>query len=118
MKIYAFDVDETLDCSSGPISIESLVELRLAGHAVGLCGNWAAVVWHHPYDGWKYVSFLGPIGLDKPGHLAHMRRYIPADEYVMVGNDPSIKGSSQDASAAALAGWRFIREDDFAAGVR
>jgi hypothetical protein len=45
-------------------------------------------------------------------------RYVPAPEYVMVGNDPRVKGQSQDAHAAELAGWRFIREDDFAAGQR
>jgi hypothetical protein len=50
--------------------------------------------------------------------LVQIRRYCPADDYVMVGNDPRLYGNSDDVGAAAEAGWRFIREHDFAAGVR
>ena len=43
MNIYAFDVDDTLDVSGGPISVVSLGGLKSQGHIVGLNGNWAAV---------------------------------------------------------------------------
>ena len=43
MKVYAFDVDETLYLSHGPVQWEALVALRAEGHVLGLCGNWAAV---------------------------------------------------------------------------
>jgi hypothetical protein len=32
MKVYAFDVDETLDISGGPIPLSRVAELRDAGH--------------------------------------------------------------------------------------
>ena len=44
MKIYAFDVDDTLEVSGGPISIASVSSLKPQGHIVGLNGNWAVVV--------------------------------------------------------------------------
>lgn len=41
-----------------------------------------------------------------------------ADDYIMVGNIIGISGSSDDKGAADRAGWRFIKESDFADGVR
>jgi hypothetical protein len=35
----------------------------------------------------------------------------------MVGNIKGISGTSDDQGVANLAGWRFIKENDFAAGV-
>jgi hypothetical protein len=40
MNIYAFDVDETLDVSAGPVSLASIDELKRRGDIVGLNGNW------------------------------------------------------------------------------
>jgi hypothetical protein len=118
-RLYAFDVDETLEISDGPISVEMLRKLCQAGHIIGLCGNWALFVravpaWHH------LVSFLGPIQTaSKADFLGQLRMYIPASDYIMVGNDPATGlGNSPDREMAAQAGWRFIREADFAAGVR
>jgi hypothetical protein len=37
--VYAFDVDETLEVSKGPVKLADLVTLREHGHIVGLCGN-------------------------------------------------------------------------------
>ena len=59
MKIYAFDVDDTLEVSGGPVSIVSVGSLKAEGHIVGLNGNWAVVVqsvplWHHIF------SFIAP----------------------------------------------------------
>jgi hypothetical protein len=39
MKIYAFDVDDTLEVSGGPISIASVGSPKPQGHVVGLNGN-------------------------------------------------------------------------------
>jgi hypothetical protein len=117
MTIYAFDVDDTLDLSGGPVPMATLVALRHERHVVGLCGNWALVTRAVP--GWHdVVSFVGPIGSTKGEMLEQLRAFCPADDYVMVGNDPAVFGNSDDVGAAREAGWRFISEHDFAAGAR
>jgi hypothetical protein len=118
MRIYAFDVDHTLELSEGPVSLGVVVDLRRGGGAiVGLCGNWAVVTRAVP--GWHEIfSFVGPIDISKAAMLLQLRSCCPADDYVLVGNDPRVYGNSDDVTAAADAGWRFIREYDFAAGMR
>lgn len=117
-RLYAFDVDHTLEVSGGPVLVVALRALREEGHIVGLCGNWSVFVraipeWH------LIVSFVGPFQLAKADFLTQLRLYVPAGEYVMVGNDPATGwGDSADREAAEKAGWRFIREGDFAAGTR
>ena len=62
--VYAFDVDETLEVSNGPVKLFDLVKLREQGHIVGLCGNWAMVTLHCP--DWHHIcSFVGPCGIEK-----------------------------------------------------
>lgn len=133
MKCYAFDVDECLEISRGPVTLDSMEQLRAQGHIVGLCGNWGlfcALVsdWH------RRVSFLncsfvaqdtaGNVFGDKAWWLTHFRQYVRAEEFIMVGNQFGRVNSlghqcgSHDSEAAAKAGWRFILEDDFAKGVR
>ncbi len=117
MRIYAFDVDDTLEVSGGPISIASVGSLKHQGHILGLNGNWAVVVqtvplWH------RIFSFIGPMEMSKDIFLNQLKTYIRADDYVMVGNIKGISGASDDEGAAYLAGWRFIKETDFAAGAR
>jgi hypothetical protein len=117
MKIYAFDVDDTLEVSGGPVSIASVGNLRDQGNIVGLNGNWAAVVqalsvWH------LLFSFIGPMEMSKDVFLNQLKTFIRADDYIMVGNIKGVSGASDDEGAAGLAGWRFIKESDFAAGVR
>ena len=117
MKIYAFDVDDTLEVSGGPIDIKSIHELKPLGDIVGLNGNWAVVVqsvpaWH------RIFSFIGPMEMSKDIFLKQLRTYIPAEDYIMVGNIIGVSGASDDQGAADRAGWRFIKESDFAAGVR
>lgn len=116
MKVYAFDVDETLEISGGPVTIAEVASLRNEGNIVGICGNWAVACrmpnWH------LLFSFLGPMGPPKADMLVQIRTYMPAEEYVMVGNDPRVFGASADEEAARLAGWRFIREIKFAEGTR
>src|SRR6187431_2768750 len=115
-RLYAFDVDDTLEVSAGPVPVAALRALVDERHIVGLCGNWAVFVravrdWH------RVVSFLGPFAVTKAAFLVQLRLHAPASDYVMVGNDPATgRGSSADSAAAEQAGWRFIRETDFAAG--
>ena len=117
MNIYAFDVDETRDVSAGPVSMASIAEVKRRGDIVGLNGNWAVVVqtvplWH------RIFSFIGPMEMSKEIFLKQLKTYIRADDYVMVGNTKGISGASDDEGAAGSAGWRFIKESDFATGVR
>lgn len=135
-NVYAFDVDETIEISNGPVTLKSMMELRVAGHVVGICGNWG--LFTSRVTGWQHlVSFVncapplfvqslnnGPVRMDKAWFLQELRRYIPAQDYVMVGNRPGrvnslgFKCGSEDEEAARIAGWRFILEDDFATGAR
>lgn len=117
MRIYAFDVDDTLEISGGPISIASVWRLRAEGHILGLNGNWAAAVRALP-DWHRIFSFIGPMEMSKDIFLRQLKAHIPADDYVMVGNVFGVSGQSDDRGAAELAGWRFIKESDFAAGER
>jgi hypothetical protein len=115
VNVYAFDVDETLEVSAGPIRLQALADLVTQGHIVGICGNWS-VLTHHMPDWHRIISFLS-IG-DKAEFLHTIARDVPADGYVMVGNVVGVSGASDDQGAARRAGWRFIREADFAAGER
>jgi hypothetical protein len=117
MKIYAFDVDDTLEVSGGPVSIVSVGSLKRQGHVAGLNGNWAMAVqsvplWH------RIFSFIGPMEMSKVIFLNQLKTYIRADDYIMVGNIKGVSGGSDDEGAASSAGWRFIKESDFAAGAR
>jgi hypothetical protein len=117
MKLYAFDVDDTLEVSGGPISIATVGDLRDQGHIVGINGNWAVVVqavsmWH------RIFSFVGPMEMSKDSFLNQLKAYIRAEDYIMVGNIKGVSGASDDQGAADLAGWRFIKESEFAAGQR
>ena len=133
MKIFLFDVDETLWCSNGPVTRNMLVELRNQGHAVGLCGNWAKFCQVVP-DWHQLISFLncsptvqlvdGSIIGDKAWWMTEFRRYVPHEEMVFVGNQLGRKNSlgvvcgSNCSEHAAKAGVRFLLEDEFAAGQR
>ena len=121
--VYAFDVDETLEVSNGPVTLQMLTDLRDAEHVVGICGNWAAFC--HRVHGWQHVvSFINAGTPNKETHLQQLKLYIPADDFVMVGNVHGEKNSlgyvcgSDDFGAAHRVGWRFIKEDDFANGAR
>jgi hypothetical protein len=121
VKLYAFDVDETLECSyqRGPISIQSVKDLRAEGNIIGLCGNFAQMTmnvsdWH------TFISFIGSMMMPKAYFLSQVRQYCKADEYIMVGNrfGETPSGQCQDDIHAAAAGFRFISEKEFAAGAR
>lgn len=122
MKVYAFDVDECLEISRGPVTLKMLEELREQGYIVGICGNMHVFCsvpdWH------RRVSFLGQGYLQKHMFLHGLKANIKADDYVMVGNIPGelnslgVVTNSNDKAEAEHVGWRFIKEDDFAAGAR
>jgi hypothetical protein len=116
-RIYAFDVDDTIEQLAGPVTLAALEELRAAGHVIGLCGNWAAFCRRFP-DWWRLVSFMN-VSTSKEALLVELRAQLPDyDDYILVGNIPGVSGASDDSGAAARAGWRFIKESDFAAGAR
>lgn len=131
-KVYAFDVDETLEISNGPVTLQSMMELRNQGHIVGLCGNWG--LFCAMVNGWhNLISFLncapvvkynGQIVGDKGWWLHHFKQYVRANEYVLVGNVFGEKNKlgfvcgSHDSLAAEQSGWRFIKEDSFSEGAR
>ena len=115
-NIYCFDIDHTIEVSAGPVKVSDMLELRKQNHVIGLCGNWAVFVhsvrnWHH------LISLIGP-GLSSKAEWLHMIKInMPKyDRYIMVGNNAP--DQSQDKQAADAAGWEFIKESDFASGVR
>lgn len=122
-KIYAFDIDETIEVSNGPVTLQMMMDLRVQGHIVGLIGNWGLFVSKVP--GWQHlVSFLS-LG-DRPKHviMQQLEMYVPCEERILVGNTfgqdngMGFIGQSHDSEEAQIAGWRFIREIDFANGAR
>ena len=117
MKLYAFDVDDTLEISNGPVHLTDLQALRNSGHIIGLCGNWGLFT-RSVRNWYEHVSFIGPMRLTKADYLIELRTYVCAESYVLVGNDPRIFGASDDATAAREAGFHFIRELEFADGMR
>ena len=127
MKLYLFDTDGTLNVSArlpGPVDIKDVEYLKNQGNAVGIMGDWKAVVKNYP-DWWKLfciigpIESVGPIAPLKAADMTVLRKAFPSDwEIVMVGNKPGVHPGSNDSGAAALAGVRFITETDFAKGVR
>jgi len=117
VKLYAFDVDETLEVSGGPVRLVDVVGLRQRGayrRPLRQLGDR-----HATWPEWFHIfSFIGPMLMSKPDFLKQLSTYVPAEEHVMVGNILGISGQSDDQGAAIAAGWRFIRESDFANGMR
>ena len=94
-----------------------MMKLRIQGEIVGLCGNWAAFC--QRVSGWQHlISFMNAGTPNKETHLAQIKQFVPADEFVMVGNILGVSGASDDRGAAERAGWRFIKESEFARGAR
>ena len=113
-SVILFDVDHTLECSSGPVPHSDLRALKEKGHIVGICGNWAQFVnsepaWH------QLVSILGSFNMTKPDFMRMVRQVVPAQHYVMVGNDEP--GKSEDGIAAREAEWWFVKEDELVGSV-
>lgn len=119
MKIYCFDVDDTLSCGGppGPVPLEELERLRESGHMVGICGNFSAVTRDAEWAQ-TFINFFGPMQMSKPDFLWQVRQFVQATEYIFVGNILGVTGGSDDKGSAAKAGWRFIQEANFAGGER
>ena len=113
-----------------------LKDLRKEGNVLGICGNLSAFLPRCP-DWHEFISFtmnfdfgINPAyryGLIPKAIWLHCFQHVAfpnAKEYVMVGNQYGRTNSlghvtgSHDDEAAMGAGWRFILEDDFAAGAR
>ncbi len=130
-KVYAFDIDHTMDwtwqgrepANPGPVTIHMLERLLDEGDIVGFCGNHTRVgdfLKQSPEWGQK-ASFFWPGGDWGPKHIFLIGLkgvLLCASEFILVGNVLGVSGTSDDAGEAARAGWRFIKESDFAAGVR
>lgn len=116
-KLYAFDVDHTLEVSAGPIKLNDIVTLCQEGHIAGLCGNFAMVT--RQVENWHmFFSFIGPMFMKKHEFLTQLRLYVGGVyDHILVGNIGE-NGESQDKMAAQEAGFRFIKEIDFANGAR
>lgn len=113
MKVYAFDVDETMETSNGPVTVDMLRELRGQGHIVGLCGalcrflqkvpDWHEVISFTLNFDFGFNGWYAPYGLNSP---------IPKPvwlEYVMVGNVQGrtnslgvVCGSADDVAARMM----------------
>jgi hypothetical protein len=112
MKVYAFDVDETLSIAGGPVTVDQLVELRKRGDLVFICGNWAKFVasvnpWIHVVNG---MNIGAP---SKHLFLQEIKRYISAEEYVLVGNE-----AQGDYLHAQIADWVFVEARNFKEGLK
>lgn len=109
MKIYAFDVDDTLEISNGPIPIKKLRQLRENGHIVGICGNWQKFITAVP--DWRDIINFFQVGLPKTNFLIELKAQLSyifqIDEFVMIGN------LSSDIDVAQAANWTFVKESDF-----
>ena len=96
------------------------------GHSEGIMRPLMLALGATPLVGVPALIGLGPVlllaqvscGIEKHDFLRQLRQYIPADDYVMVGNILGVSGASDDRGAAERAGWRFIQEREFANGVR
>ena len=110
VNIYLFDVDGTLEISNGPVKLAQVINLRHAGHIVGLCGNWGFFINFCP--GWEnFLNLIGPIGTSKALYMAQLKMYVRAERYVLVGNSPPDDIEARDA------GWEFVHERDFKEGL-
>jgi hypothetical protein len=107
-SVYAFDVDETLEISGGPVPLALMKALKREGHIVGICGNWYLFV-REVGDWPQFVSFIGPTnGVDKPTFLKEIKAFIEGEYHILVGNEP------KDLVAAQAAGWGFVPEQAYA----
>lgn len=126
-ELWAFDADFTLENptgGAGPVRLQQLVDLFNEGQMVGIAGNWPNIVkdwpsWH------RYISFFGPYKMKgdpmspfKADMLKEIKANIPADRYVLVGNIMQPNGQIADLAVADAAGFEFIKEYDFANGLR
>ena len=113
MIVFAFDVDETLQCSGGSITLNDMMLLRKAGHIVGICGNKHVFV-GCVYNWQNYVSFMNVVYHFKHAFLQYLKDIIKgADKYIFVGNAEPSNSPYSDRVEAELAGWVFVEAVEF-----
>lgn len=112
-RFFLFDVDETLWVSGGPINRPVLETLRNFRNIVGICGNYAMFTIN--VVGWEHlVSVIGPIGgITKRKMMEDLKKYVYAEEYIMVGNENPSNSVISDKAEAEGASWRFIEATEF-----
>lgn len=99
--IISFDVDDTLDISNGPIPSERVRQLKEAGFVVGFNGN-HELARLRLGDGFDFYEG------GKAETLLKLNRLHPdAVLKIHVGDSPL------DQEAARLAGWIYVRPEDF-----
>ena len=69
-------------------------------------------------SGGLLATFPINVAADKVAFMQNILRYIPADDYIMVGNRKGGFSPDDEELARLAGGWRFISEKDFASGVR
>lgn len=112
LGVWLFDVDETLTISGGPVTLESMMELRRQNQIVGLCGNLHCFMERVP-KWWEYISVttnfdtLTTLGGLLPKEY-WLRTFLVScrnmDRYVLVGNRLGETGMSDDEGAVLRAG--------------
>lgn len=100
MICYAFDCDNTLDISQGPVPVSALHKLIEQGHLVyivsgsGFCAQ-------------LDIPRFTPAGA-RNWILDQLKKKVKADRYVYVGD------TEGDLKAAQSVGWEFVYARDFA----
>lgn len=113
MIVFAFDVDETLECSGGNIGLEDMDSLRRRGHIVGICGNKHVFV-RHVFNWQQYISFMNVNYNFKHVFLQYLKNIIKgAEHYIFIGNECPSNSPYSDKAEAELAGWEFIEASEF-----
>lgn len=112
MKVYAFDVDETLESSGGPISTSELKRLRDAGHIVGIIGNTFGYI-NKVIDWHKTITFFNITYTFKHVQLIYIKQKIKAQEYIFIGNTTPSNSPYSDRTEAEQAQWTFIDANDY-----
>lgn len=108
-KVYAFDVDECMETSNGPVTVQMLKDLRKEGHIIGICGalcrflqkvpDWHEVISFTLNFDFGYEQWYAGYGLrslipkEVWMHCFQHVTYPDAAEYIMVGNIAGQKNS-------------------------
>lgn len=98
MKLYAFDRDQTVSTSNGPVHIEFLRKLKQQGNIVVAIGN-QALTNEVPCEG-------SPANLTKPQRLDYLKKKYPNCEEYIVVDDSAIP-------MIDLQTWKYYSPQEF-----
>jgi hydroxymethylpyrimidine pyrophosphatase-like HAD family hydrolase len=100
MSVFAFDIDGTLETSSGPVTISRLDDLRRAGHYVYLVS---------PSEARPKGLPIVAGGAHRSDNLRQVKAMHPDEaEFIYVSDNG-------DMTAAAEAGWEYVWHTGFGA---